>query len=144
MYAHGLGLLQSARAGVQPTPLLWPPLNVRNYNPQLRTYLGFGVVYWKYYCNMPPISGGDGAECLNDGEKKLCCNQDIYKDCFWSGTAPLCGGVCEGDYETVSDSKCGDGKVCISGLKKLCCKRKWTTNSCCVQKARLNDILDTK
>ena len=33
MYAHGLELLQSARASAQPTPLPWPPLNVRNSKP---------------------------------------------------------------------------------------------------------------
>ena len=146
MYAHGLELLQSARASAQPTPLPWPPLNVRNSKPTIKRNIWASEWYTESMSAtyVPQISGGDGAECLNDSEKKLCCNQDIYKDCFWSGTAPLCGGVCDGDYETVSDSKCGDGKVCISGLKKLCCKRKWANKSCCVQFASMNDILETK
>ena len=45
------------------------------------------------------LLGGDGAHCVS-GDKKLCCTADLYKDCYWDGTAPVCSGECKGDYET--------------------------------------------
>ena len=78
------------------------------------------MIQYKTFLN---YAGGDGATCIS-GDKKFCCSQDLYEDCYWDGTAPLCGGECHGEYETVSTSKCGDGHECISGLKKLCCIRK--------------------
>nr|CAH0107474.1 unnamed protein product [Daphnia galeata] len=41
--------------------------------------------------------------------------------CFWSGTSPFCFGKCGRFYNTVAVDNKGDGKQCLSGMKKLCC-----------------------
>lgn len=44
-----------------------------------------------------------------------------YTKCEWYGMAPFCDGKCPNDWTTASISNCGDGDVCISGNKVLCC-----------------------
>ena len=52
--------------------------------------------------------------------------QEIYAQCKWIGTAPLCNGKesdCTGDYDHyLTDGTCGKGgNRCIVGYKVLCC-----------------------
>nr|CAH0106810.1 unnamed protein product [Daphnia galeata] len=44
--------------------------------------------------------------------------------CFWSGTAPFCQGYCPSKvYVTKASDRCGDGKCCMTGMKKYCCPK---------------------
>lgn len=41
--------------------------------------------------------------------------------CAWFGTAPLCNGKCPTGFNKLTESKCGDGQACVSGIKVFCC-----------------------
>ncbi|KIM80319.1 hypothetical protein PILCRDRAFT_89625 [Piloderma croceum F 1598] len=39
------------------------------------------------------------------------------KACAWFGTAPLCNGKCPAGFDKLTESKCGDGETCLTGIK---------------------------
>nr|CAH0109308.1 unnamed protein product [Daphnia galeata] len=41
--------------------------------------------------------------------------------CFWSGTSPFCIPDCGTKYQKVLTDSRGDGKLCWTGNKNLCC-----------------------
>ena len=41
--------------------------------------------------------------------------------CYWSGTAPFCAGGCAPGESTCFYDRIGDGKICYSGVKAMCC-----------------------
>ncbi|XP_074783649.1 complement receptor type 1-like isoform X2 [Athene noctua] len=41
-------------------------------------------------------------------------------DTYWSGTAPICFGVCKGKHKELKRSQCGNGSCCWLGYKSFC------------------------
>jgi len=68
-------------------------------------------------------SAGINTGCPGDKSKLYCCPSNDMPTCAWRGTAPFCGGKCEGTEVEVSSSTTGDGKLCWTGHKVLCCTK---------------------
>ncbi|XP_071625360.1 sushi, nidogen and EGF-like domain-containing protein 1 isoform X2 [Heliangelus exortis] len=48
------------------------------------------------------------------------CGDPEAMDSYWSGTAPICLGGCQGKHKELKRSRCGDGSCCWLGYKSFC------------------------
>lgn len=42
-------------------------------------------------------------------------------NCFWAGTSPFCLASCGSGFKAVTQDAKGNGRKCLTGMKKYCC-----------------------